>query len=169
MIRVIAAVSKNGIIGKDNALPFDYPEDLKWFKQSTVDSVIIMGRKTFEGIGRPLPNRENIVITSSKLETPGITCFSSIESFFNREQIILRDRAVDYWFIGGAGIYEEGMNWAQEIYLTLTPDTITGEGVVRFPWINPLMFNWVETTPLHMLVNMSHESELKVLKYVRRT
>lgn len=168
MIKMIAAVSKNGVIGKDNALPFDYPEDLKWFRKNTVNNVVIMGRKTFEGIGKPLPKRENVVISRNKVDVPGIETHVSIEDYFRNEKLKIRDHLVEYWFVGGARIYEEGMNWAHEIYLTLTPDKIEGEGLVRFPWIDPLRFEWESATPLDQLVEMSHSSELQVLKYKRR-
>ena len=164
-IRIIAAVSKNGVIGKDNALPFDYPEDLKWFRKSTVDSNVIMGRKTFEGIGKPLPKRRNFVITRSQID--GVISIPSIQEAFD----IINTTSSAFsntWFIGGASIYEEGMNWAQEIYLTLTPDKIEGEDLVRFPWINPSVFNFEKSTPLDQLVDMSDYSDLSILTYKRR-
>lgn len=168
MKKMIAAVSRNGVIGQDNKLPFDYPEDLKWFRKNTIENVIIMGRKTFEGIGKALPKRENVVISRTKVNVPNVETQPSIAKYFQEEGYRLRDHAVDYWFIGGAGIYQEGLLWADEIYLTLTPDTIEGEGLVRFPWIDPTVFNWVSSQPLDQLVEMSHESTLRVLKYQRR-
>ncbi|MCZ2224618.1 MAG: dihydrofolate reductase [Chitinophagales bacterium] len=133
MIRLIAAVSKNGAIGRVgiNALPFDYPEDLKHFRKSTLNSTIIMGRTTFEGIGKPLPKRQNIVVTSKQIE--------NIETATSINQAIEKSNNENIWLIGGARIYEEGLNFAKELYLTLTPDIIDGE-LVKFPWINPLDF-----------------------------
>lgn len=144
MIGMIAAVSSNGVIGikKDDKwdLPFKYNEDMKHFKNLTKDSVVIMGRKTFESIGKPLPHRENIVITSRNLEISGVSCFASVQGAMNYQSIILRDRATNIWFIGGASIYEEGLMYADEIHLTITPDVIKKDDVVRFPWINPLKY-----------------------------
>lgn len=166
MIGIIAAVTTNGVIGKDNKLPFNYPEDLKWFKKNTLNSVVIMGRKTFESLGKPLPKRENIVITSNRIDIPGITCFPSIEKFFQNEKIILRDRLVDYWFIGGARIYEEGMNWADKIYLTVVSNTVIGNNLVKFPWINPLKFNIKACyTISELLDGQEIDSPLIVLEY----
>lgn len=159
MIGIIAAVTMNGIIGIDGKLPFDYPEDLKHFKKNTIDSVIVMGRKTFEGIGRPLPKRENIVITSRKIEIPGITCLPSLQSVLDRESIILRDRPVNIWFIGGASIYEEGMEYADKILLTLTPDVEKSANGIRFPWINPLKYSLTEINTL------SEEKKLYIATY----
>jgi dihydrofolate reductase len=141
MIGIIAATSINGVIGIDNKLPFHYPDDMRHFRQMTHDSVVIMGRKTFESIGKPLPKRENIIITKQNLEIPGARCFASVAKAIGHENIKLRDHAVNIWFIGGAKIYEEGMLYADEIYLTLTPDYIDNDTAVKFPFINPLLFD----------------------------
>jgi dihydrofolate reductase len=150
MIRMIAAVSFNGVIGLENKLPFDYPADLKHFRASTLNSTIIMGRKTFEGIGRALPKRRNIVITSRPLDAPGVETFSSIgDAIFEANGISAAKPAhelQDIWLIGGASIYQAGMVYAEEIHLTLTYDVIEGPNPVRFPWINPLDFH----TPMYI-------------------
>lgn len=157
---MIAAVTKNGVIGIDNQLPFDYPADMKHFRTTTSPqglngSVVIMGRKTFEGIGRPLPKRTNCVISSTPVAVEGVETFSSITQALDKyhDWVPASARPVettaggmsypkmnDIWFIGGARIYEEGMKYADEIYLTLTPDKIEHPNVVRFPWINPQQF-----------------------------
>jgi len=158
MIGLIAAVSVNGVIGQDNKIPFDYPEDLKHFKAMTLNSVIIMGRKTFEGIGRPLPKRDNIVITRSDLQIPGIKCMKSIADVLRHYDYI---GSPTIWLIGGQQIYEEGMKWADAIFLTLTPDTIEGEGLVRFPFINPSKFRMETIEP------METDNRLQVAIYHR--
>jgi len=135
MIKLIAAVSKNGVIGKDNKLPFHYSSDLKHFKSLTLNSTIIMGRKTFESIGKPLPNRNNIVISSTSSSS---SSSSSVETFSTLEEAIKKYPSC--FLIGGASIYREGLNFADEIHLTITPDIITGD-VVYFPWINPLYYS----------------------------
>lgn len=148
MIGMIAAVSRNGVIGVENKIPWDYPEDMKHFRKTTHESMVIMGRKTFESIGRPLPKRENVVITSQKLEVPGITCLPSVRAAIEREGLIFRDCYTNTWLIGGASIYEEGMQYADEIHLTLTPDIITAAIAVKFPWISPGQFAVRELRPL---------------------
>ena len=70
-LTAVAAISKNLVIGKDNSLPWNIPEDLKRFKELTTGSPIVMGRKTFESIGRPLPNRMNIILSQKKLQIYG--------------------------------------------------------------------------------------------------
>jgi len=148
MIKIIAAVSSNGVMGFDNKLPFDYKSDLQHFKKMTLNSRIIMGRKTFESIGRPLPKRENVVISSKSID--GITTFNN-----------LKDSLIeDCWLIGGRSIYEEGMNYAQEIYLTITSDYIKDNNSIYFPFINPLKFK-IDNIDSDTL----KEDNLKIVKY----
>ena len=136
-LRIIAAVSSNGVIGKDNKIPFHYPEDLKRFKAMTLGSIVIMGRKTFESIGRRLPQRRNVIISSTMKPKPGIKIFPTIEEALN--YYFNDDR--DIWFIGGEKIYEQSMQYVHEIYLTITPDIITGDNLAKFPWINSTQFH----------------------------
>lgn len=137
MIGMIAAVTQNGVIGVENKLPFDYPADMKHFRATTANSIVIMGRKTFEGIGRPLPKRRNIIITRDKnLPFTDIEIASSI-----KEAVDMTSGTVkDIWFIGGAAVYEAGMEFADKIVLTLTPDIELRTPAVKFPWINPRHF-----------------------------
>ena len=124
---ILVATSPKGIIGKDNAIPWHYPEDLKRFKRLTIGKTVIMGRNTWESLPiKPLPKRRNIVITRSSIQN--VECFKSI------------NEAVDackgeIWFIGGAGIYEEAMNLADCIDMTLVPDNISGKDCIYFPKI----------------------------------
>jgi dihydrofolate reductase len=148
MIGIIAAVSQNGVIGVDGSIPWNYPEDMRHFRLTTLNSVIIMGRKTFESIGKPLPKRKNIVISSNQIKeltnySPfEIEQFSTIEDAFDNIK-----ESSDIWFIGGAKIYEAAMSYADEIHLTLTPDIISHPNAVRFPWINAKTFTQVEIKP----------------------
>lgn len=143
MIKIIAACSKNGIIGiKDDnyRLPFYYPEDLKHFKKLTLNSSIIMGKNTFESLGnKPLKNRTNIIITKSKINN--IITFSSLKECL--------DIYSDSWLIGGSGIYYEGLNYCSEIHLTITPDYIEHNNVIKFPWINPLIFDIAQKSKIN--------------------
>ena len=130
---ILVAVSPEGIIGKDNTIPWHYSADLKRFKRLTTGNTIIMGRKTWESLPiKPLPNRRNIVITSSAIED--IECFQSIND-------ALQTCEGDVWFIGGAGIYQEAMQKADIIDMTLVPDSIGGEDCIYFPKIDK---SWIE-------------------------
>lgn len=167
-ISIIAATSNNGIIGKNNSLPFDRPEDMRFFRKMTsskngLESVVIMGRKTFESIGsKPLPKRHNIVITQSKIE--GIETYPTIQMAM-AEGTGLEE--CDVWLIGGSNIYREGMRMAEHIYLTLMPDIIEGDDLAYFPWINPKDFQISEYIPL-VNENLRPEEYLQVAHYVRQ-
>ena len=130
---ILVAVSPEGIIGKDNTIPWHYSADLKRFKRLTTGNTIIMGRKTWESLPiKPLPNRRNIVITRSSIKD--IECFQSIDD-------ALQTCEGDVWFIGGAGIYQEAMQKADIIDMTLVPDNVSGEDCIYFPKIDK---SWIE-------------------------
>lgn len=158
MIGMIAAVTSNGVIGVENKLPFNYPEDLKHFKKITNHSTVIMGRKTFESIGKALPNRRNIVISKKIFQLDNIEMCKSID-----EAIKLSIRDNNVWFIGGASIYEAGMKYANKIILTITPDIELRTPSIKFPWINPTHFEYKGVSD----INDSGTSLLKVATYNR--
>ncbi len=114
MISLIAAVGKNNELGLDNHLIFNIPGDLKFFRNTTIGKTVIMGRKTYESIGKPLPKRINIVVSNSLKETDGITIINSLEEvlekYLNSEE--------EVFIIGGESLYNYFINYAQNIYLT---------------------------------------------------
>ncbi len=114
-LSLIAAVARNGAIGKDNALLWRLSEDLQFFKRTTMGCPVIMGRKTYDSIGRPLPGRRNIVITrNAAWSAPGIDSAPSLQA-----ALTMLDASVDKAFvIGGAQIYTEALPLVQEIVLT---------------------------------------------------
>ncbi|MDO9028286.1 MAG: dihydrofolate reductase [Candidatus Roizmanbacteria bacterium] len=119
MINIIAAIGKNRELGKDNKLLWHITEDFKRFKILTSGHIVIMGRKTFESIGKPLPNRVNIVITRNRAWTPlGCTvCYSMEEAIKKAKRNLPAGRQV--FIIGGAEIYKQGIKYADKLYLTL--------------------------------------------------
>lgn len=136
MISIIAAIAKNGIIGKDNDLPWDLKEDMKRFKKITLGKPVIMGRKTFESIGKPLPKRENIVLTRKKeLKFPGCKTFNSIEKVLQ----FVKDYP-EAMVIGGASIYKQFLPFAKKMYLTIIDKEFKGD--TYFPTYNKN--NWKE-------------------------
>lgn len=142
MITMIAAVSRNGVIGINNTIPWlgKYPSDLKRFKKITSGGTVIMGTKTWLSIGKPLPKRHNYII-SSKLypENLEASVCNSVQSAINSSKFSYPES--DIWIIGGASIYNQSMDLVDKIDLTIIPETYNSkENVVRFPWINPLMF-----------------------------
>lgn len=123
LIRFVVAASDNGVIGRDNTLIWHLPADLKWFKEKTTGFPVIMGRKTFESVGRPLPNRRNIIITrDSSYNKEGI------ETVTTKEQAIsLCENEERISIIGGGEIYRLFMDDADEIYLTRVHQTFDGD------------------------------------------
>ncbi|MCX7628108.1 MAG: dihydrofolate reductase [Methylophilaceae bacterium] len=127
ILSVIAAVSRNGIIGRDNALPWHLPEDLKRFKALTMGHHIIMGRRTYESLGRLLPGRTTVIVSRSPgYQVPGARVESSL-----RLAIAACEDDPEVFVIGGAALYREALPIAQRLYLTEIDGDF--EGDVRFP------------------------------------
>ena len=114
IFKAVAAMSCNGVIGNKGQLPWHLSEDLKFFKKLTYGSPVIMGRKTYESIGRPLPGRKNIVISSNPNVEGNIETHQSIEDLIK----VYKDSTESLFIIGGAQIYSALLNWTKEIYLT---------------------------------------------------
>ena len=119
--KAIAAMSENRVIGSKGRLPWDLPEEIAWVRQCTKGQIIAMGRRTHEAIGRPLPGRENIVISRSTPEIPGCTVLPSLEDLEN----YLTDKEI--WIFGGSQIYAAAFDRIDELYLTLVKGTFEGD------------------------------------------
>lgn len=131
-ISIVVAASQNLVIGKDNKLPWHLPADLKYFKKLTMGHCIIMGRKTFESIGKPLPGRTNIVVTRNKnySQSNGIIICSSLEEAYEYSRAINENEA---FVIGGAEIINEALKKADKIYLTHIYENFEGD-----TFLNPI-------------------------------
>jgi dihydrofolate reductase len=156
---MIYAVSPEGIIGANGKIPWHYSGDFKRFRRVTMGSVVVMGRATFESIGKPLAGRRNLVVTSRPLDVPGVETVRSVE------EALAKAGDADVWLIGGARIYEEGMRSVDVIAVTYVPDRVaSGAGAVYAPPIDPSVF---EAGPL-----VTHEDEPTLTRRVyqrRRT
>jgi dihydrofolate reductase len=117
---LIAALAQNRVIGCNNQLPWHLPADLKHFKALTLGKPIIMGRKTWDSLGRPLPGRLNLVVSRQlDLQLPGAEVFASLEAAIVRaEQWAEAEDADELMLIGGAQLYEQGLALAERLYLT---------------------------------------------------
>ena len=123
MISLICAASQNGVIGVENSLPWRLPADLKRFKRLTLGHHIVMGRKTFESIGRPLPGRTSVVLTRLKdYEASGCLIASSLE-----EALSLARDDDEIFIIGGASVYQQALELADRIYLTILHQDFEGD------------------------------------------
>ncbi|MEG9489783.1 dihydrofolate reductase [Mannheimia indoligenes] len=129
-ISVIVARTKNKVIGKNNQMPWHLPVDLAWFRQNTVGKPVIMGRKTYESIGRLLPKRPNIILSRSGFEVEGAYSATSFEqavelarSFANSDEIMI---------IGGGELFKQAMPMADTLYLTEIQAEIEGDTFFEF-------------------------------------
>jgi len=145
MIALVAAVSKNGVIGAKNDLPWYLPEDLKHFKMLTTGKTVLMGRKTFESImnrlGKPLPNRKNVVVTRDQnyVVPDGVLVFNTVEDALNA----LKNEEV--MVAGGGEIFKQTVARADTLYITEVDREV--EGDVYFPKINPARWKEIEREP----------------------
>ena len=140
-LAVICAMSRNGVIGKDNELPWNLSGDLKHFKETTLGCPIIMGRKTWDSIGRALPGRTNIIVTRrGEVESGGIKIVNSLKSALDLAKSYLPTASANEVFvIGGAQIYKEAFPLANRLYLTRVDSFVDGdtylEGFDEADWI----------------------------------
>jgi dihydrofolate reductase len=151
----IAAMSLNRVIGNGNKLPWHLPEDFKWFKKMTTGQVIVMGRKTFESIGKALPNRTTLVLSRSASPIQGTILISSLDEI-NTHVGPTDPRQV--FICGGAQVYEHALPLCSDLYLTLVKRTVEGDAF--FPRFEHL-FNLKEP--------VDDNPEFSILHYVRRT
>lgn len=127
IISMIAAMAQDRVIGKDNQMPWHLPADFAWFKRCTMGKPVVMGRKTYQSIGRPLPGRTNIVISrDSSLSIEGVTVVASIE-----QALAAAGNVEEVMIIGGGSIYQHCLVQADKLYLTFIDAKV--EGDTQFP------------------------------------
>lgn len=148
--KAIVAMAQNRAIGRGNKLPWHIPEDLRWFKKLTTGQVIVMGRKTWESIGRPLPDRESIVVTRS--EIPGVRTVRRLAEIEPG-----RDRR-SYFVIGGAQLFAEALPLCSDVFLTLVKRE--EEGDVFLPPFEHLFAapELIEETPVFAIYHYRRSS-----------
>ncbi len=130
IISLIGAASENDVIGKDGWMPWDLPAELTYFRTITRGKTVIMGRKSYEAVGRPMPNRHNIVVSRNKdLSIPNVDVVSSVEEAI---ELAKKDNLDEIFLIGGEGIYKAGLPLADRMYLTRVHTMIDG-GEAFFP------------------------------------
>lgn len=129
-ISLIAAVADNRVIGRNNELPWRLPADMKRFRELTTGHAVIMGRRSHDSIGRPLPQRTNIVVTRrADLQAPGCIVVTSLEQAFS-----ICQTEAEIFVLGGADIYAQTLHRAERLYLTLVHATVAGDTL--FPAID---------------------------------
>ncbi len=134
-VAIIAAVARNGVIGSGNALPWRLPSDFAFFRRTTMGKPLIMGRRTFESIGKPLPGRTNLVVTRQPDYRPeGVLTFDNLTAALEHAQSVARaDGAPEVMIGGGAEIYRQAMPLADRLYITHVDAAPSGDSV--FPAI----------------------------------
>ena len=145
MISIIVAIARDNAIGRKNSLLWHISEDLKYFKKVTLGHPVIMGRKTFESIGRPLPGRKNIVVSKS-----GNICNPSVETAEDLEELLKslrRKRKEEYFVIGGASIYAKAMQYAHRLYVTKIYAK-ADDADAFFPQIDEKLWETLEESPV---------------------
>ena len=166
-LSLIVAVSRNGVIGANNALPWHLPEDLKYFKSVTMGKPFVMGRKTYDSIGRPLPGRTNIVITrNSNWSAEGVVAAQTLaQALALGAKACAADGADEIVVIGGAQIYSATLPLAQRLYLTEVDADVEGDAF--FPAINP--DEWKQVTERLPELTGIHSYRFLVLERQRLT
>ena len=119
--KAIAAMSQNRVIGNRLRIPWYLSEDFKWFKKMTTGQIIVMGRKTFESIGKPLPNRLTIVLTRTQRSIPGVQIVADLN------EIDLDHITCNVFICGGAQVYEQALPLCSDLYLTLVKRFVDGD------------------------------------------
>ncbi|MDR0436482.1 MAG: dihydrofolate reductase [Propionibacteriaceae bacterium] len=144
----IAAVADNGVIGVDGAMPWHIPEDFAYFRQTTMGGILVMGRRTFESIGRPLPGRINIVVSGeprpdgfTETDYPDLFWEPSLLRALAVGQVLGEAMSVDVFVIGGGAVFRATWSLLTDLYLTEV--TATPEGDTFFPEIDPV--EWRES------------------------
>lgn len=145
-ISIIAALSRNLAIGKDNNLLWHLPEDLKRFKAITLEKPIVMGRKTYDSIGRPLPGRTNIVVTRNvEWQASGVHAELSLEAALAAAREICQSKgATEIMVIGGEQIYRAALPFASKLYLTEVDAVVDGDAF--FPLVELAEWREIERT-----------------------
>ena len=121
--KAIAAMAENRVIGQGGKIPWHLPEDFKWFKRMTTGNVVVMGRKTFEAIGRPLPNRETIILSRMGFAHPGVRTVASLAAINPAEE------AREVFICGGAEVYAQALPVCSDLYLTLVKRPAAGDAL----------------------------------------
>ena len=154
MINIIVAASLNNVIGKDNKLLWRQSADLKRFKELTSGKTVVMGRKTFDSIGKPLPNRRNVVITRQEIKIEGCEVVHSLEDALKLDDEI--------FILGGGEIYQKSIILADKIFLTRILTEI--EGDTYFPQIGD---EWKEESVQNFLKDEKNQFDYQFINYVR--
>ncbi|MDB3951399.1 dihydrofolate reductase [Gammaproteobacteria bacterium] len=161
----LVAVSKNLVIGVDNNLPWNLKADLAHFKKYTLDKIIIMGRKTYESIGRPLPNRINYVVSRTLNEIPGTVVFNSLENAISaaEQENIKMNRDNEIVIIGGGHIFQETSESMNKLIITRVDCDIDGD--IYYPDIDLTRWDLIKTESYEK--DSENDYNFKIEEYIK--
>ena len=156
---LVVAVARNGVIGRDNQLPWRLPADLAFFKRITMGHPVVMGRRTYESIGKPLPGRHNIVVSRNPgYRAPGCTVVNSLDAAYEAA-----GPAEEVCVIGGSAIFEEALRDADRVYFTDVEADV--EGDTYFPEFD--RSEWRETELMRQEADERHPYPFRILQLDR--
>jgi dihydrofolate reductase len=157
----IAACSENYVIGLNNKIPWHLPEDFRWFKQTTMNHTVVMGRKTFEAIGKPLPQRRTIVLSRHDFKYPGVDSFSSLDALYHSKlpEIV--------FIVGGGEIYKQALPVCKNLFLTLVRGNYRGD--TFFPRFQNSfsVLEIIRETNEFMIINYVKNQRFKVPRFTQ--
>jgi len=164
-LAIIVAVAENGVIGSNNALPWKLPEDLQNFKRITMGKPVVMGRKTYESIGRPLPGRTNIVVTRNvSFRAEGVLAVHSIdEALALASEVAASAGVAEAIVMGGADLYAATIPGADRLYITEVHASVEGDAVLpTIDWTR-----WREVCREHRVAQSPNPYDYSFVRYER--
>jgi len=166
IISILVAMNEELLIGVNNDLPWKLQDDLEHFKNYSLNKPIIMGRKTFESIGRPLPNRKNIVVSSSMNEQDGIKIFNNLNDALAFSKKYNEENDIDeIILIGGAKVFAEGLKQTTKLVISWV-DANSIKGDVYFPEFNKQ--EWREVDSKKFLKSEKNQYDFEIKEYLRK-
>lgn len=160
MISIIVAMGKNNEIGLNNEMPWHLPNDLRYFKNITTGHTIVMGRKTYESIGRPLPNRKNVILSRQSLELP--ESVSQIQDINDIKKLAQSNEQI--FILGGAEVYRQTIDLADELFITQINESFTAD--TYFPQVN--LLEWQQVSAEQGLRDEKNDYDYKFLRFTRK-
>ena len=168
---VVAAMTENGVIGRGGEMPWYLPADLARFRALTMGKPIIMGRLTYDSLGRVLDGRYNIVLSRQRgfrtpgFQAPGFTVVHSFKDAFSKAREVASSSAREIAIIGGASVYEQALPYASHLHLTRVHATIDGD--VRFPEVN--LDEWHEVSRVERPADARNPYDMSFIELTRRS
>jgi dihydrofolate reductase len=161
MISLLFAMDRNQLIGANNDLPWHLPNDLKFFKEKTTGNTIVMGRKTFDSIGRALPNRKNIVLSRNEIQLPdGVELIHDIHAILELDKLHPEE---ELFIVGGTGLFEQILSYSDRMYITYIDEEF--EGDIYFPPFDPE--EWREVSRVKGLKDEKNPYDYYFIQYDR--